>query len=57
MSVVLHEKKIVLRDWTVSKKNVNIWSSRGLSIYGKVTINHAKIYLHFLASADSQGNR
>ena len=36
----------------MSKNTVNIWSSRGLSIYGKVTINHAKIYLQFLASAD-----
>ena len=50
-------KKFVLRDWSVSRKIVNIWSSRGLSIYGKVTIKHAKICLHFLAYAGPQGNR
>ena len=31
-------KKNLLRDWTECQKLINIWSSRGLSIYGKVTI-------------------
>ena len=40
-------KKNLLRDWTVSKL-INIWSSRGLSIYVKVTIIKSLIIPKFV---------
>ena len=41
-------KKILLRDWTVSNKPINLWSSRGLSIYVKVTIIKSLIIPKFV---------
>ena len=41
-------KKILLRDWTESKKLINIWSSRALSIYGKLSIIKSLIIPKFV---------
>ena len=36
--VKLLRENDLLKDWIALKKFINIWSSRGLSIYGKLTI-------------------
>ena len=37
-----------MRDWTESKKLINIWSSRAFSIYGKLTIIKSLIIPKFV---------
>ena len=44
---LLHEKNFIERLDSV-KKRINIWSSRGLSIYGKVTIIKSLIIPKFV---------
>ena len=54
---LLHEKNFIERLDSV-KKLINIWSSKGLSIYGKVTIIKSLIIPKFVyASAGPQVNR
>jgi len=58
---LLHKKNFVERLDSV-KKLVNVWSSRGLSVYAKVTVIKSLIvskfvYIIFVTSACSKGNR
>ena len=57
---LLHEKNFIERLDSV-KKRINIWSSRGLSIYGKVTIIKSLIIPKFVYISSllpvPQGNR
>ena len=57
---LLHEKNFIERLDSV-KKFINIWSSRGLSLYGKVTIiksliTYSQICLYFVTSPCTQRN-
>ena len=55
---LLKEKNFIERLDSI-KKLINIWSSRGLSIYGKVTIINffdPKIHLRVLATSYAKGN-
>ena len=56
---LLHEKNFIERLDSI-KKLINLWSSRGLSIYGKVTVinkifANSKICLCIVFTSDPQG--
>ena len=57
--IILHDKNFIERFYSV-KKLINIWSSRGLSIYGRVTITKSLImpkYIYISSLlAGPQGN-